>query len=68
MPYYVPLSHGVNPKELAIYRESKAAFINYLSPCDFTRVATCCNFNNSIEDEKSIQKLPFFIEKFLKKF
>ena len=36
MPYYVALSHGVDPVELGLAEQSATAYVQCLDPCEIT--------------------------------
>ncbi|MCK4575254.1 TIGR04076 family protein [candidate division WOR-3 bacterium] len=36
MPYYIPLSKGVDPKEMGLVGEGDNAYLQCLDPCEYT--------------------------------
>ena len=54
MPYYVALSHGINPVELGLAERGLAAYVQCLDPCELTAGGTV---TFKIELKKNQEKL-----------
>jgi uncharacterized repeat protein (TIGR04076 family) len=51
MPYYIPLSYGIDPKKLGLAKRGDKAYIQCLDPCQYTGGGTVTFELTLVRDE-----------------